>query len=63
MPERCSNRSLWPPVDWFHAECLIELGNDIPQKSRRGQKALRVLVKNEIARWTPIIQAANVKAE
>jgi tripartite-type tricarboxylate transporter receptor subunit TctC len=42
---------------------LIELGNDIPQKSRRGQEALRVLVKNEIARWTPIIQAANVKAE
>jgi tripartite-type tricarboxylate transporter receptor subunit TctC len=42
---------------------LIELGNEIPQKSRRGQEALRVLVKNEIARWTPIIQAANVKAE
>jgi tripartite-type tricarboxylate transporter receptor subunit TctC len=42
---------------------LIELGNDIPEKSRRGQQALRVLLKNEIARWTPIIQAANVKAE
>jgi putative tricarboxylic transport membrane protein len=42
---------------------LIELGNDIPEKSRRGQEALRVLVKNEIARWTPIIQTANVKAE
>jgi putative tricarboxylic transport membrane protein len=42
---------------------LIELGNDIPEKSRRGQQALRVLLKDEIARWTPIIQAANVKAE
>jgi len=42
---------------------LIELGNDIPEKSRRGQQALRVLLKNEIARWTPIIQAAQVKAE
>ena len=42
---------------------LIELGNDVPEKSRRGQQALRVLLKNEIARWTPIIQAANVKAE
>jgi len=42
---------------------LIVLGNDVPEKSRRGQQALRVLLKNEIARWTPIIQAANVKAE
>jgi tripartite-type tricarboxylate transporter receptor subunit TctC len=42
---------------------LIEVGNDIPEKSRRGQQALRVLLKNEIARWTPIIQAADVKAE
>jgi tripartite-type tricarboxylate transporter receptor subunit TctC len=42
---------------------LIELGNDVPEKSRRGQQALRVLLKDEIARWTPIIQAANVKAE
>ena len=42
---------------------LIELGNDIPEKSRRGQQALRVMLKYEIARWTPIIQAANVKAE
>jgi putative tricarboxylic transport membrane protein len=42
---------------------LLELGNDVPEKSRRGQQALRVLLKNEIARWTPIIQAANIKAE
>jgi putative tricarboxylic transport membrane protein len=42
---------------------LIELANDRPEKSRRGQQALRVFLKNEIAPWTPIIQAANVKAE
>jgi len=42
---------------------LIELGNDVPEKLRRGQQALRALLKSEIARWTPIIQAANVKAE
>jgi tripartite-type tricarboxylate transporter receptor subunit TctC len=42
---------------------LIELANDLPEKSRRGQQALRVFLKNEIARWTPIMQAANVKAE
>src|SRR5262245_35120838 len=42
---------------------LIELANDLPEKSRRGQQALRVFLKNEIARWTPIIQAASVKAE
>ena len=42
---------------------LIELGNDIPGKPRRGQQALRVLLKSEIARWTPIIGASNIKAE
>jgi tripartite-type tricarboxylate transporter receptor subunit TctC len=42
---------------------LIELANDVPEKPRRGQQALRVLLKDEIARWTPIIRAANVKAE
>jgi tripartite-type tricarboxylate transporter receptor subunit TctC len=42
---------------------LIELANDIPDKSRRGQEALRTLVKSEIARWTPIIKAANVKLD
>jgi tripartite-type tricarboxylate transporter receptor subunit TctC len=42
---------------------LTELANDVPEKSRRGQQALRVLLKDEIARWTPIIRAANVKAE
>jgi tripartite-type tricarboxylate transporter receptor subunit TctC len=42
---------------------LLELGNNIPDRSMRGQEALRTLVKGEIARWTPIIQAANIKAE
>jgi tripartite-type tricarboxylate transporter receptor subunit TctC len=42
---------------------LIELGNNVPEKLRRGQQALRALLKSEIARWTPIIQAANVKVE
>jgi tripartite-type tricarboxylate transporter receptor subunit TctC len=42
---------------------LLALGSDIPDQSKRGQQALRSLVKSEIARWTPIIEAANVKAE
>jgi tripartite-type tricarboxylate transporter receptor subunit TctC len=42
---------------------LIEIGGDIPDKTKRGQQALAALVKAEIARWTPIIQAANVKLE
>jgi tripartite-type tricarboxylate transporter receptor subunit TctC len=42
---------------------MLKLGSDIPDKPRRGQQALRALVKSEIARWTPIIQAAGVKAK
>jgi tripartite-type tricarboxylate transporter receptor subunit TctC len=42
---------------------LLVLGSDIPDKARRGPQALLTLVKSEIARWTPIIQAANVKVE
>jgi len=42
---------------------LRDLANEIPDKPQRGQQALRALLKSEIARWTPIIQAANVKAE
>jgi tripartite-type tricarboxylate transporter receptor subunit TctC len=37
-----------------------DLGGDIPDKARRGQQALATLVKNEIARWAPIIKAANI---
>ena len=42
---------------------LLVLGSDIPDKSRRGPQALLTLVRSEIARWSPIIQAANVKVE
>jgi tripartite-type tricarboxylate transporter receptor subunit TctC len=42
---------------------LLELGADIPDKTKRGQRALATLVKSDIARWAPIIKAANIKAE
>jgi tripartite-type tricarboxylate transporter receptor subunit TctC len=42
---------------------LAEVGNEIPDKAARGREALRALLKREIARWTPIIRAAGVKAE
>jgi tripartite-type tricarboxylate transporter receptor subunit TctC len=40
---------------------LLELGGDIPGKAKRGQQPLAALVKSEIARWTPIIKATNIK--
>src|SRR5262245_54330038 len=40
---------------------LVEFGSDIPRKEQRGQQPLGALVKSEVARWTPIIRAANVK--
>ena len=40
---------------------LLDVGGDIPSKARRGQQPLKALVKSEIARWTPIIKAANIK--
>ena len=36
---------------------------EVPDKASRGQQELAALVKNEIARWTPIIKAANIKGE
>jgi tripartite-type tricarboxylate transporter receptor subunit TctC len=42
---------------------LLDIGCDIPDKAKRGQQPLAVLVKSEIALWAPIIKAANVKAE
>jgi tripartite-type tricarboxylate transporter receptor subunit TctC len=42
---------------------LVELGAKIPEKGKRGQQALSALVKSDIARWTPIIKAANLAAE
>jgi len=41
---------------------LLELGGDIPDKSKRGQAALAALVKSEIARLTPILKAAGAKS-
>jgi len=37
------------------------LGGDIPEKPNRGPQPFLALVKSEIARWSPIIKAANVK--
>jgi tripartite-type tricarboxylate transporter receptor subunit TctC len=40
---------------------LSDLGAVIPDKDRRGPKALAALVKSEIARLTPILAAASMK--
>ena len=37
---------------------LLELGSVLPNKPERGPAPLLALVKSEVARWTPIIQAA-----
>jgi tripartite-type tricarboxylate transporter receptor subunit TctC len=42
---------------------MLVLGCDIPDKSKRGPQPFLALVKSEIARWSPIIQAANVKLD
>ena len=42
---------------------MLVLGCDIPAKPRRGPQPFLALVKSEIARWTPIIQAANIKMD
>jgi hypothetical protein len=42
---------------------LLESGSDIPDKAERGQQALAALAETEFMRWTPIIKAANVRAE
>jgi tripartite-type tricarboxylate transporter receptor subunit TctC len=36
---------------------LLELGSELPEASARGSEALAMLVKSEIAKWTPIIKA------
>ena len=41
---------------------LLGAVGDIPGKTRRGQRPLATLVKSDIARWTPIIKAAKIKA-
>jgi tripartite-type tricarboxylate transporter receptor subunit TctC len=40
---------------------FADVGGDVPDKARRGQQALATIVKDEIARWAPIIQAAGLK--
>jgi tripartite-type tricarboxylate transporter receptor subunit TctC len=40
---------------------LLELGSVLPDKTGRTQQSLLDLVKSEIARWTPIIQAAGTQ--
>jgi tripartite-type tricarboxylate transporter receptor subunit TctC len=42
---------------------MLMLGCDIPDRPRRGPQPLLALVRSEIARWTPIIRAADVKVE
>ena len=42
---------------------LLELGSDIPDKTSRGPQSLASLVKGEVAKWTPIINLANIKME
>ena len=42
---------------------LLELGSDIPDKTSRGPQSLARLVKGEVAKWTPIINSANIKME
>jgi hypothetical protein len=42
---------------------LSDLGCKIPDKSRRGQAVLARLVKSEVARWSTIVKAANMRGE
>jgi tripartite-type tricarboxylate transporter receptor subunit TctC len=37
---------------------LLDLGSDIPGKDRRGPQALSILVKSEIAKWSPILKGS-----
>jgi tripartite-type tricarboxylate transporter receptor subunit TctC len=37
---------------------IFDLGSDVPAKAQRGQAPFAALVKNEIARWVPLIEAA-----
>jgi tripartite-type tricarboxylate transporter receptor subunit TctC len=42
---------------------MLVLGCDIPDKARRGPQPFLALIKSEIARWSPIIKAANIKLD
>ncbi|HBY26941.1 MAG TPA: hypothetical protein DEH75_10430, partial [Bradyrhizobium sp.] len=38
---------------------LLELGSVIPVPANRSPEALATLVKNEIAKWTPVLKPAS----
>jgi tripartite-type tricarboxylate transporter receptor subunit TctC len=42
---------------------MLALASEIPAKPRRGQVPLRALVRSEIARWTPVIEASGIRVE
>ncbi len=42
---------------------LLDLGGVIPTAQERTPEALQKLVESEVARWTPVLQAAGAKAE
>ena len=42
---------------------FFDLIFEIPDKASRGQKPLAALVKSDIARWSSIIKAANIKGD
>jgi tripartite-type tricarboxylate transporter receptor subunit TctC len=42
---------------------FFDLILEIPDKAIRGRQPLAALVKSDIARWTHIIKAANIKEE
>ncbi len=42
---------------------LLELGGVIPSPAERTPEALQKLVESEVARWTPVLQAAGAKAD
>jgi len=64
------NRSSMPSAEpwikhWMtkYAQALARAWRRRPDKDMRGPQQLAMLVKSDIARWTPIIKAANVRAE
>ena len=42
---------------------LLDLGGVIPSPAERTPESLQKLVESEVARWTPVLQAAGAKAE
>jgi hypothetical protein len=43
--------------------CLMDLGPEIFSRDQQTPEALHAFQKAEIAKWWPIIKAANIKAE